>query len=75
MTCLESNIFLSESRFPIFLTIQLLTILKWEADAVALDIANGRTENGIMPVEESLRIMKLMDGIRRQGGLVYPQDD
>ncbi|CZR68001.1 related to dimeric dihydrodiol dehydrogenase [Phialocephala subalpina] len=46
----------------------------WEADAVALDIANGRTENGTMPVEESLRIMKLMDGIRRQGGLVYPQD-
>ncbi|KFZ23888.1 hypothetical protein V502_01616 [Pseudogymnoascus sp. VKM F-4520 (FW-2644)] len=46
----------------------------WEADAVALDIANGRTENGTMPLEESLRIMKLMDGIRRQGGLVYPQD-
>jgi hypothetical protein len=56
------------------LTKQLLTIQKWEADAVALDIANGRTENGIMPVMESLRIMKLMDGIRRQGGLVYPQD-
>lgn len=41
---------------------------------MALDIANGRTENGTMPLEESLRIMKLMDGIRKQGGLMYPQD-
>lgn len=63
-----------KSRYLLSLTKQLLTILKWEADAVALDIANGLKENGTMPVEESLRIMKLMDGIRRQGGLVYPQD-
>lgn len=46
----------------------------WEADAVALDIANGRTENDIMPLDETLRLMKLMDGIRKEGGLVYPQD-
>lgn len=46
----------------------------WEADAVALDIANGRMENAIMPLDETLRMMKLMDGIRRDGGLVYPQD-
>ncbi|KAH9211512.1 hypothetical protein DL95DRAFT_341671 [Leptodontidium sp. 2 PMI_412] len=47
----------------------------WEADAVAHDIANGRKENALMPLEESLRMMKLMDGIRRDGGLVYPQDE
>ncbi|KAI3390676.1 hypothetical protein diail_8882 [Diaporthe ilicicola] len=46
----------------------------WEADAVAQDIANGRTENAIMPLDETLRMMKLMDGIRREGGLTYPQD-
>ncbi|PVH85959.1 NAD(P)-binding protein [Cadophora sp. DSE1049] len=46
----------------------------WEADAVAHDIANGRTENAVMPLDESLRIMKLMDEIRKEGGLVYPQD-
>lgn len=46
----------------------------WEADAVADDIANGRTENATMPLDESLRMMRLMDEIRHQGGLVYPQD-
>lgn len=46
----------------------------WEADAVAADIANGRTENATMPLDESLRMMRLMDQIRRQGGLLYPQD-
>ncbi|WAO84647.1 Putative dimeric dihydrodiol dehydrogenase protein [Fusarium falciforme] len=46
----------------------------WEADAVAVDIANGRTENAIIPLDETLRMMRLMDGIRREGGLAYPQD-
>ncbi|KAF5025494.1 hypothetical protein F66182_2399 [Fusarium sp. NRRL 66182] len=46
----------------------------WEADAVAVDIANGRTENETMPLDETLRMMRLMDDIRREGGLEYPQD-
>ncbi|KAF9893076.1 hypothetical protein FE257_012487 [Aspergillus nanangensis] len=47
----------------------------WEADAVALDIAAGRMENELMPWSETLRIMRLMDDIRRQGGAKFPQDD
>lgn len=46
----------------------------WEADAVAQDIAARRTEDSTMPLEESLRMMRLMDQIRQQGGLFYPQD-
>lgn len=46
----------------------------WEADAVAHDIANGRTENATMPLDESLRMMRLMDQIRYEAGLLYPQD-
>lgn len=46
----------------------------WEADAVAEDIANSRTENATMPLDETLRMMRLMDGIRREAGLKYPQD-
>ena len=46
----------------------------WEADAVALDIAAGRLENATMPLDESLRMMRLMDDVRRQNGLLYPQD-
>jgi dihydrodiol dehydrogenase / D-xylose 1-dehydrogenase (NADP) len=54
--------------------VELTIVCRWEADAVALDIAAGRKENEIMPVEESLRMMRLMDDIRKAGGLKYPQD-
>lgn len=46
----------------------------YEADAVAIDIAAGRTQNDIIPWEESLRVMALMDGIRERGGAKFPQD-
>ncbi|WZH47012.1 Dimeric dihydrodiol dehydrogenase [Fusarium acuminatum] len=47
----------------------------WEADAVAEDIAKGRTEDGIIPLDETLRMMELMDEIRAAAGLKYPQDE
>jgi dihydrodiol dehydrogenase / D-xylose 1-dehydrogenase (NADP) len=46
----------------------------FEADAVAIDIAADRTENTTMPLHETLRMMSLMDGIRKACGLVYPQE-
>ncbi|VVT53531.1 uncharacterized protein SAPINGB_P003620 [Magnusiomyces paraingens] len=46
----------------------------YEADAVALDIANGKLEDDIMPLDETLLIFKIMDKIREQCGLVYPQE-
>jgi dihydrodiol dehydrogenase / D-xylose 1-dehydrogenase (NADP) len=46
----------------------------YEADAVARDIRDGRTENETMPLAESLRIMRMMDEARKQNGVVYPQD-
>ena len=46
-----------------------------EADAVANDIAAGRLENATMPLGETIRVMGLMDEIRRQGGARFPQDD
>lgn len=46
----------------------------WEADAVAEDIAKGRTENAIIPLDETLRMMELMDEIRAANGFKYPQD-
>lgn len=47
----------------------------WEADTVAVDIVEGKRENAIMPHAETLRLMKIMDEIRRQGGARFPQDD
>lgn len=46
----------------------------WKAGAVALDIAAGRKESAIMPHAETLRVMEMLDEIRRQGGARFPQD-
>lgn len=48
--------------------------LYWEADAVALDIAGGKVQNEAMPWAETLRVLQMMDQIRRQGGARFPQD-
>jgi predicted dehydrogenase len=47
----------------------------FEADAVAEDILSGKKENEVVPLKKTVRMIKLMDGIRRQGGVVYPQDN
>ncbi|RAO71706.1 uncharacterized protein BHQ10_007718 [Talaromyces amestolkiae] len=41
----------------------------WEADAVALEIFAGKKQSDIMPWAESLRILTLLDEVKRQGGL------
>lgn len=47
---------------------------QFEADNSALDVLAGRTESSIMPWSETVRIMEVMDEIRRQGGTVYAAD-
>lgn len=47
----------------------------WEADEIARSIAAGKTENERMPWAETLRVMELMDEVRRQGGATFPQDE
>ncbi|KAH9861737.1 hypothetical protein J1614_011490 [Plenodomus biglobosus] len=46
----------------------------WEADAVALDIAAKKTQNERMPWKETVRVMKILDEVRRQGGAKFPGD-
>lgn len=46
----------------------------WEADAVAQNIASGKKEDETMPWAETIRTMKIMDGVRRRGGARFPQD-
>ncbi|ABN64200.1 oxidoreductase (Bacterial) [Scheffersomyces stipitis CBS 6054] len=46
----------------------------YEANAVARDIAAGKIENDTMPAAETLLVMEIMDKIREDAGLVYPQD-
>ncbi|CAH2350575.1 putative D-xylose 1-dehydrogenase (NADP(+)) [[Candida] railenensis] len=44
----------------------------YEANAVAEDIFKGNLQNETMPWDETLLVMRVMDNIRKEGGLVYP---
>ncbi|KAH7177045.1 dimeric dihydrodiol dehydrogenase [Dactylonectria macrodidyma] len=46
----------------------------FEADNAALDVLAGRLESAIMPWSETVRVLGIMDEIRRQGGTVYDDD-
>lgn len=45
----------------------------WEADEVARCLRDGRLESESLPWEESIAIMEVMDEVRRQGGMTYPE--
>jgi dihydrodiol dehydrogenase / D-xylose 1-dehydrogenase (NADP) len=46
----------------------------FEADQIAIDLKGGKLESDVMPLNETLRIMTIMDSIRKANGLTYPQD-
>ncbi|KAK9458166.1 hypothetical protein V1511DRAFT_491920 [Dipodascopsis uninucleata] len=46
--------------------------LFWEADAVARDIRDGKLEDSLYPLSESVFEMEILDECRRQNGLEYP---
>ncbi|KAE8370480.1 hypothetical protein BDV27DRAFT_140401 [Aspergillus caelatus] len=48
--------------------------LFWEADACARYLAKGNTESDLMPLDETLLIMDVMDRVREENGLRYPAD-
>jgi predicted dehydrogenase len=45
----------------------------WEADEVARCLRDGKKESEGLPLDESIVIMEVMDEVRKQGGLTYPQ--
>ena len=46
----------------------------YEADEIARCLAAGKTESDVLPLSETLSIMKTMDAIRAQWGLKYPME-
>ena len=48
--------------------------LAYQAAHFARLIADGATESPLLPLEETLTIMRTMDEIRRQIGLIYPNE-
>lgn len=47
---------------------------QFEISEVMSCIDEGKTESSIMPLEESLEYMKIMDELRENWGVVYPED-
>jgi len=47
---------------------------QYEAAEVLNCIRNGRKESNVMPLHETIEILKVMDDIRKQCGLEYPAD-
>jgi predicted dehydrogenase len=47
----------------------------YEAAEVMRCLRSGEIESKLMPLDETLSIQKTMDELRRQWGLVYPQDE
>ncbi|KAL6156104.1 hypothetical protein ACJBU6_05240 [Exserohilum turcicum] len=45
----------------------------WEADEAADAIINGRKEGRYLGLDESVLIMDIMDQVRKQGGLAFPE--
>ncbi|BFZ65360.1 hypothetical protein YB2330_006526 [Saitoella coloradoensis] len=46
--------------------------LFWEADEVARCIHDGKLQSETIPWSETVEVLKVMDEVRRQGGLRYP---
>lgn len=46
----------------------------YEAEEVARCLAAGKTESQLMPLDESLQIMRTMDSLRAQWSLKYPME-
>lgn len=46
----------------------------WMADAVAMDIHQGKTQDDLMPWRETERVMEIMDGVRQRGGAKFDVD-
>ena len=47
----------------------------YEANACFEDITNGRIESDVMPHDETMLVMNIMDDIRKESGLRYAPDD
>lgn len=49
--------------------------LAYEADVVRENIRAGRTESAEMPLDESIQLARLMDTLRHQVGVIFPEDE
>jgi hypothetical protein len=45
----------------------------WEADECARCIREKKTESDVLPLDESLLVLEVMESVLGQGGVEYPE--
>lgn len=51
-----------------------ITGYEYQFSEAAQCIVKGKIESDSMPLDDSIKVMEVMDGLRKQWGLVYPQE-
>ena len=73
---LKSVITFNDNREPItYHTDATYKGFIYEANAVARDITTGKSQNDLMPNDESLLVMNIMDNIRYENNFRFPQEE
>jgi hypothetical protein len=71
----EASLFLKDKTRKKYKTAFKTCGYQYEAMEVMRCIREGKTESDIMPLDESISIMKTMDTIRHQWRLYYPGEE
>lgn len=69
--CLYSK---DHSLIETFCAPEQITGFEYQVQACADAIREGKTETSYMPHSESLKVMEIMDSLRKEWGVTFPQD-
>lgn len=73
--CEGINVFLNDGTVSRYETPEQITGFEYQVKASLEAIRQGRTECDEMPHSEILRVMKIMDDLRAEWGIVYPFEE
>lgn len=70
--CEGIKVILNDGTVKTYTTPPQITGFEYEVSSSLKSVADRKTECGEMPHYEILRVMKIMDGLRKEWGIVYP---
>jgi dihydrodiol dehydrogenase / D-xylose 1-dehydrogenase (NADP) len=71
----KASLFINKEEVDVISEPIVGNALNYEAEEVMRCLKEGLKESPLMPLEESIRIMEIMDKIRKPWGLVYSNDN
>ncbi len=70
----KASLFINKKEVDVIEEPIIGNALNYEAEEVMRCMKEGLTESPLMPLDESIEIMEIMDSIRKPWGLVYSND-